>query len=207
VTADGLRLRYVIDMAEIPTLQEILDADTDRDGQLSEDERQQYLERIVEAYASGLTARLNGTPLSWEVGYRALTAPAGLPSAEAAPATLRVLMDLAAPFAASLSRVNIVRFTDGNYPGRTGWKEIVVEGDDSVRLLRSTASSTDLSLELRRYPPDIPAPPQDVSAEFAFDRGGTWSLATFARGERPVLTLLVMVAAVVLLVRWRLDWP
>src|SRR5262245_36826341 len=44
VTPQELRLRYVIDMAEIPTFQELLDIDLNRDRQISTDERLAYLE-------------------------------------------------------------------------------------------------------------------------------------------------------------------
>ena len=208
VTPQDLRLRYVIDMAEIPTFQELLDIDTDRDRRITTDERQVYLERTVKALVARLTAALNGAPLTWQVAYRNLAAPSivALSSAGAGVLTLRMLLDLRAEFPMPLSSDNIVRYADGNYPGRTGWKEIVVEGGFDVRLLRSSASRKDLSNELTRYPPNVPAPPQDLTAEFTFvvGAGAGWTetiLATMR--DDPFVWLMTVVAGLSLLVGWR----
>jgi hypothetical protein len=208
VTPQDLRLRYVIDMAEIPTFQELLDIDIDRDRHITTDERQAYLKRTVTALAARLTATLNGTPLTWRVDYRNLTAPSMVvPSSAGSPAvTLRMLLDLRAEFPAPLSRANIVRYADDNYPGRTGWKEIVVEGNSEVRVLRSSASRKDLSNELTRYPPDVPAPPQDVTAEFAFavGAGRAWTETLFmVLRDYPSVWLIAVLAALSILVAWR----
>ena len=46
--ADRIYLRYVLDMAEIPTFQEMPKIDLDRDGQVSDEERAAYLPSRVE---------------------------------------------------------------------------------------------------------------------------------------------------------------
>ena len=109
---------------------------------------------------------MNGASLVWRVESSHLAAPSSLapPTAGSGPVTLRVVLDLRAEFSTPLKAENTVRYADGNYPSRTGWKEIVVEGDDAVRLLRSSASRKDLSHELTQYPPSVSAPPQDVTA-------------------------------------------
>jgi nickel/cobalt transporter (NicO) family protein len=208
VTSQDLRLRYVIDMAEIPTFQELLDIDVDRDRQITADERQAYFDRTVKAIAARLTATVNGAPLTWEVIYRNLKTPSVVApsSAGTGPLTLRMLLDLRAEFPAPLSSANVVRYADGNYPGRTGWKEIVVEGSVDARVLRSSALRKDLSNELTRYPSEVSAPPQDVNAEFAFavGTGPGWAETFLAvLRDNPSVWLMAILAALSLLVAWQ----
>jgi hypothetical protein len=207
VTAGGLQLRYVIDMAEIPTMQELLEGDVNRDGEFSDGERHKYLGETVRSLASRLLITLNGTPLSWHVRYSNLTAPLRVsPSGSPAnPATLRLLVDLSASFDPGAREEHLVRFEDGNYPGRTGWKEMVVEVTDPIRMLRSTASAKDLSLELRRYPPDIAVPPQELTAEFVFtNQRATWlGAARHSLAEQFPLAVVMMLATAMLVYRWR----
>jgi len=208
VTPHDLRVRYVIDMAEIPAFQELLDVDADGDRQVSTVERRTYLERIAKSLAARLTANLNGTSLTWRIESRNLIAPSSVaPSiAGSGAATLRVHLDLRAEFPTPLSSENIVRYDDGNYSGRTGWKEIIVEGDGEIRLLRSSVSRKDLSNELTRYPPNVSAPPQDVSAEFTFAPGAGvgWNRVVRAMfRDEHYLWLMAIVAALGLFVRWR----
>jgi nickel/cobalt exporter len=212
VTRHDLRLRYVIDMAEIPTFQALLEADVDRDRQLSPSERQAYLEHAGKSLAAGLTATLNGASLSWQVESSNLTAPSSLvqSSPGSGIATLRIVLDLRAEHATPLTTANTVRYADRNYQGRAGWKEIVVEGDGEVRLLRSSASRKDLSGEITRYPASVSAPPQDLSAEFTFDNGAGsgWTEAFRSRfREEHYLWLIAIVAGAGLFARWRSGRP
>jgi len=208
ITAQALRVRYVVDMAEIPAFQELQDADTDGDGQISADERQRYVERRVRSLTAQLIATFNGTALAWQIQSRNLTAPSSLiaPATGTPAAPFRIVLDLVAEFGTSLATENSIRYVDENYSGRTGWKEIVLEEGDGIRLLRSTASRQDLSRELTQYPPDVSAPPQDVAAEFTFAAGtGLGWVHAFLKGvrEEDYLWLMVVVAAVGLFARWR----
>lgn len=208
VTPQDLRVRYVIDMAEIPTFQELQDADADADRHVSAAEREAYFERTVKALAARLTATLNGAALEWRVESSYLTAPPDLvpPGEGTGPATLRVVLDLRAGFPAPLAAENHIRYEDGNYNGRTGWKEIVVEGVDGIRLLGYSGSHEDRSRELTHYPPGATAPPQDVTVEFTFATGARagWPRALLARfREEDYLWLMVIAAALGLFARWR----
>ncbi|MSO31054.1 MAG: hypothetical protein EXQ48_08980 [Acidobacteria bacterium] len=198
-------MRYVIDMAEIATFQELQDADADR--RVSTDERQAYVDRTGKSLAARLTATLNGTSLAWQVESSNLTAPSDLlpPSAGPSAQTLRIVLDLRAEFHTPLSTENTIHYADGNYPARTGWKEIVVEGDEDIRLLRSSASRKDLSRELTAYPPSVSAPPQDVTAEFTFVTGARagWRGILGRFREEDALWLIVIGAGLSLFVRWR----
>ncbi len=209
-TPQGLRLRYVIDMAEIPAVQELLQADANSDGDISADERQAYLQQKIKDLAAGLAATLNGTPLAWRVDYSNLTAPASVasPAIGTAPSSFRIFLDLHAAFPATLPERNTIRYDDHNYRQRVGWKEVVVEAAQAVQLVKSTAPARDISNELTRYPPDWPAPPQDVAAEFTFELGSEAGLLALARRALPGPLDFVLMAGVLglgVLVRRRVQ--
>jgi len=174
VAADMLRLRFIIDMAEIPAVEALLQADTDGDHNLSPAERHAYLERSASDLLAGLMVSRNGALLHLRIDDKNLTAPSRIDpgSTGSTPTTLRIVIDLSAQLPAPLPKRSVVRYVDTNFVQRVGWKETVVVADADVRLLRSSAPSQGVSNELTRYSPSL-APPQDVSAEFMFEIGPT----------------------------------
>jgi ABC-type nickel/cobalt efflux system permease component RcnA len=174
VTPAALRLRYVIDMAEISTFQETPQVDTDGDKKVSADEKSDYLQRKVKELASRLTLKVNGKPLDWRIESSDLT---GLPDTQNSPLklvlpTMRIVANMRAKLPSDRLKENEVYYEDKNFSERAGWKEIVVEADQGVKLLKSSAPTQDRSAELTRYPSDLSvAPPQDLTAEFTFALG------------------------------------
>src|SRR5947209_12409947 len=78
ISADHIRLRYVIDMAEIPAFQELRAADTDGDGTTSSAELDKYLQRVAPQYANGLMVSCDGKRLSFELTAKAISTPPGM---------------------------------------------------------------------------------------------------------------------------------
>ncbi len=171
VTPEALLLRYVIDMAEIPAYQELMSADANGDTEISESERRAYLQQKARELAAGLSTTLDGQPVHWRIEYSNLTAPSRVVSPAVGGGTFRILMNLRTDLPPAMTGPRVVRYEDKNYPARTGWKELVVVADAGIRLVRSSAPGKDLSNELTSYPSNLPAPPQDVSAEFTFEPG------------------------------------
>ncbi len=61
-----------------------------------------------------------------------------------------------------------LEYSDNNYPGHAGWKEIVAVGP-AANLISSSVPQTDRSAELSNYPTDLlNSPPQDLSAAIQF---------------------------------------
>ena len=60
VYANVVRVRYVLDMAEIPTFQEMSQIDTDRDGKISDAENARYRAAQFEAIRRNLLLEVNG---------------------------------------------------------------------------------------------------------------------------------------------------
>src|SRR4029077_17201489 len=61
VAADATTIRYVVDMAEIPTFQEMRLVDANGDGTLADEEREAYLGRAARTLAESLVLTVDGT--------------------------------------------------------------------------------------------------------------------------------------------------
>src|SRR5680860_1145170 len=82
-TTDGIDLLAVIDMAEIPTRQDLPAIDVDGDGQMGPDELAAAADRRCPQVAAALTTTVDGRPVVWDLGETQLvTIPgaAGLPT-------------------------------------------------------------------------------------------------------------------------------
>lgn len=162
IGADGIKLHYVLDMAEIPTFQEKDQIDLNHDGQISADEQQAYLGRKSSEIRSNLKLTLDGAPVELKIGQGDLNFPAGQGGLQ----IMRLTVDYES---AHLSQVSELSYQDENFSDRLGWKEIVVRNGNGVALVKSSAPSTDQSNELRTYPEDMLASPLNLtSAQVSF---------------------------------------
>ena len=57
-----------------------------------------------------------------------------------------------------------IAYRDANYPGRIGWKEIVVAAEAGARLLASSVPAKSVSAELLAYPKNLLQSPLDVDS-------------------------------------------
>ena len=164
-TCEGrrLNLRYVLDMAEIPTVAEAAVIDANRDGIISRAERANYADSMARRLNSGLTISIDGRPAAMTLSGAAADLRPGAGGLH----TLRVTFGLETPLPASPDAEWKIIYRDGNYPERTGWKEIVGTAGSGLTLRDSTAASIDSSNELSAYPSDPTiAPPQQTEARF-----------------------------------------
>ncbi len=164
IGAAGVRLFYVLDMAEIPTLQEKDGLiDTNNDKTISETERQVYLDRKVAELQNNLKLSVSGSPVTLRPLSKELIFPKGQGDLDTIRLTVRFETDALPSNSASLD------YRDENYRDRIGWSEIVVRNATGVALEKSSVSATDQSQELRRYPEDMLASPLAVtSAQVSF---------------------------------------
>ena len=174
LSKDTIHLRYVLDMAEIPTFQERAAIDTDGDGETSLGEQAVYLEAKVESLRQSLYLTINGTPLELRSVARDLSFPPGQGGLD----TQRLVADFTAPMPEGWEQsAQQVEYRDDNYSERLGWREVVVRPLDGVRVLNATVPTEDVSDELRAYPEDGISNPLNVtSTTFGFepgDRSGT----------------------------------
>ena len=163
---ERLALRYRIDIAEFPTVEEMHKLDADGDKKISTAERADYLANLVPALTKGLRVKIDGKLVPLTVASSGLTVR---PGAGSLP-TLLIAVDYTLPLAASYGTVK-VEYADENYVGRTGWREVVATAGPGARITDSTAETESLTGGLEIYPTDkLLAPPQDVTARFTITR-------------------------------------
>ena len=165
VQGDRIIVRYFIDLAEIPTYQELqqgnIVATTDRSefpgsyplcgrtrGRPGTRSRSRCRRQTDSA-----TAGLERSHLSSRRGWS---------SHDEDGFCLRSSLPIE-PIDHDRQHVGL-HYADNNYPGHSGWKEIVALAS-AGSLLRSSVPATDRSGELSNYPTDLlTSPPQDLEA-------------------------------------------
>lgn len=156
-----VRVSYVLDMAEIPTFQEMQEHGLS--AQPEDPNVTAYGARKVEELRNGLDLRAGGQPLMLTAKTHALSFPSG---AGGLP-TLRLSAVYEAPLAALSGEIT---YEDRNYPQRVGWKEIVATGQAGAALHSASVPRESKSRQLTTYVENLlQAPPQDLRATLIFD--------------------------------------
>jgi nickel/cobalt exporter len=199
ISPGRVEVRYILDMAEIPTFQERTKIDANGDGVEAGAERQEYANAEAAGLLRGLTLTADGAVIRLRVvgaSLRYLPGQAGLP-------TLRVEAD----FAAELSASGSVQYRDRNFPGRIGWKEITARSEAGVAVTGSTVPVMSVSRELLAYPKDLLSSPFDVTrAGFTFGPGQPSNAAPApSRGSTVANVPIAGGGAFAALVGWRLT--
>ena len=170
-----LHLRYVLDMAEIPTVTEKATLDSNHDGAISTAETAAYLAAKSEDLRAHLALTVGGKAAPLHVTDSDLRFAPGAGGLQ----TMKIRLDMEA----ILPATGAVTYRDGNYPARTGWKEIIALSGPGIVLQDTSVPTTDRSGELSVYPKEI-IPPQDIEARFTVMPGsalGTGALSTAPR--------------------------
>ncbi|HEY8563134.1 MAG TPA: sulfite exporter TauE/SafE family protein [Pyrinomonadaceae bacterium] len=162
-----VKIRYVLDMAEIPAFQIRGEIDADKNEVLSEAELNAYAEKSTPGLLRKLTLTLNDQPLE----IRAESVRVSMPEGAGGLPTLRVEWNLSSDFK-DLEAVNRVRFENENFADRLGWNEIVLSRAPRVTVFDSTGWGNGVTDELKAYPPEsLDAPLAERTADFAFSAG------------------------------------
>ncbi len=172
---DRIEVRYVVDLAEVPTFQEARVADIDVSGSLSREELNGYLDRVTPGYLSNLLLTIDGRPASLELIAKEISlVPGQSGSAAMGLATLRIVFDLAGRVESTGSAVRF-RFEDRNNPDRPGWREMVLMPLNGASIFDSNCYGSGMTDELKTYPEDLITAPLN-------ERFGEWSAV---RGPLP----------------------
>ena len=164
VQAKGIELRYLIDMAEIPTFQEIQDSGIV--AETGHPSLERYLHRKAEDLKAGLVFELNGRRLDLRNVSRSVIFS---PGAGGLPTMKLGLVYRGARAHALAPGLNQLGYRDRNFPDRAGWKEVVAEGKAGVAIAISSVPEQDRSHHLTDYPTDLMnSPPQTVEASLTF---------------------------------------
>jgi nickel/cobalt exporter len=164
VEQNFIELRYLIDMAEIPSFQEIqqnsIVAQADDPRVLA------YLAKQAEVLRTGLLLTLNGRQLSLRIASQEILFS---PGAGNLPTMKFGLVYRAEVSGACTSARCDLDYRDANFPGRVGWKEVITLPGPGVTIENSSVPSHDRSSQLSNYPTDlINSPPQDVAANTVY---------------------------------------
>ena len=171
-----LRLHYVLDFAEIPTIDQMAKLDTNRNDVVSVAEKNAYLQSVVPQLLNNLSLQIDGKKVELKARATDLQVIFGAGNL----ATLLVKIDTATPLAEGAN--TSVVYQDSNYADRTGWKEIIAVADKSLALANSDAATTDQSRGLTVFPIDAGVvPPRQDSAHFSVVAAG-------AQGASPAPT-------------------
>jgi ABC-type nickel/cobalt efflux system permease component RcnA len=167
VEHDRIELRYFIDMAEIPTFQEI--QETGIVPEVGHPGLPVALTRKAESWKKRLLLEINGRRVDLQVLSKEVIFPpgaGGLPTMK-----VGIVYRAALDSAAWRAGANHLRYRDDNFPDRAGWREIIAVGGDGVTLVSSSVPNKDRSGELADYPTDLlNSPPQDFEARVTFTR-------------------------------------
>ncbi len=131
---NAVQIKYVIDMAEIPTFQAMRESNLQPDP--ADPAVSQYLKAQQGKLASGLSLLIDGNPVRLTSRGRRVQFAEGAGGLS----TMKIELAFRGEIDASRGARQLV-WTDHNFPDRAGWKEIVVVGD-GVRLLNSSAPAT-----------------------------------------------------------------
>ena len=171
--AKGVDVTYVLDLAEIPTFELTQTWGVPKDApketlQAKAAEQAKVWVGALSFTEAGkkLTPRIAGTELA------VLDGAGNLP-------VFRITTKLHVPAAGGR-----FEFEDGNYPTRTGWREIVIRPAAGADVAKASKGDTDLSQALTSYPQDpTKAPPQDFKGWFEW----TPTAAAVSQLRKPVV--------------------
>jgi nickel/cobalt exporter len=151
----GIEMRYVMDLAEIPTFELLRDWGLDRNSPQPEMKGKAAAQARI--WMSNLSIRVDGKAVQPVLEGADLVIADGAGNLPIIRITAKMRLKETA---------GRLEYEDHNYEGRAGWKEIVVAARNA-RLTNSSHSDQDRSSALTAYPPDpMTAPPQDLRAEF-----------------------------------------
>ena len=132
-----VRIDYVVDMAEIPTFQEMPNIDPNGDGTASDAERAAWADRTAPELLSNLSLSVGGRP----VPLHAVSSSMRFRPGQGGLSILR----LEATFAGAVADDGTIEYRDDNYPGRIGWREITAVGEGGAAVERSSVPAESVS--------------------------------------------------------------
>lgn len=163
IRPDSIEVLYLLDLAEIPAYQEIQQAEI----ATREDDAgvKAYLLEKGRMLGGSLVLQVDGQKLPFKLVSQHIIFP---PGAGGLPTIKMGFVYRAEVRLVKSNATAHVRYVDLNFPGRAGWKEIVIDAPAEA-VASSSAPRTDRSQRLSNYPTDLlKSPPQDLEANITF---------------------------------------
>jgi ABC-type nickel/cobalt efflux system permease component RcnA len=158
-SGDRIYVLYVLDMAEIPTFRERQTMGTPA----------AYARTTARTVAGQLELEVAGRRLRLTPVRRAIAFPPGVGGLD----TLRLEVVFRTSRLPRAAAPESLSYRDGTFPGRIGWKEVVVRAAGDARVTTSTVPSESVSGELLAYPKNLLQSPSDVTSATASFSPGT----------------------------------
>jgi len=185
LTPDEVRIDYVLDLAEIPTVQVRPEIDADADGDVTDAERAAWAARTAPTLLANLTLTVDGRPVPLDVVSSSMRFRPGQGGLD--------ILRLEATFAGPVASTGELAFADANFADRIGWAEVTAAGADGAAVAGSSVPARSVSNALLSYPQDLLSSPLDVhEATLSFHPGTSTAAASTdgasANGSRPDVT-------------------
>ncbi|CAN5566083.1 hypothetical protein BH23CHL7_BH23CHL7_11870 [soil metagenome] len=167
VSADRVQIDHVVDMAEIPALQERQRMTVDGSSGIADQAAAAWAETACLRANDELLLSINGQPTTLSLRGLGVSFPAG----QAGLSTLRLVCTLEADVP-TITSPTTIDFENRAYPDRLGWREITVQAD-GLQLTAAAALVSPVSMRLTAYPESLQSnPPDQRSASFVVAPGG-----------------------------------
>ena len=165
IEPDAIILRYFVDMAEIPTFQEMQSREIPADP--ADPRVARYVRETADSLKTGLVLEVDGRRLALDVRSAEVIFP---PGAADLP-TMKLAMRLTAALPTARGAAEDLRYRDENFAARAGWKEVIAIARSGSAVVESSVPDHDRSRELSDYPTDLlDSPPQVREARVRFSR-------------------------------------
>jgi nickel/cobalt transporter (NicO) family protein len=173
VAPSGVAVRFVLDQAEIPTLQLVQRYDRNGSGGLDGDELSTAEEALGRDVVAALSVTVDGRPVVVRRDRTRLVLPAG----QAGLRTSRLELDLDLAGIRLRAAPSHISYSSRYAADRIGWKEVVVARRDGAAVTATTANAVDRTNGLRSYPAAAQATPPDMLAADVTARLGDGGVA------------------------------
>lgn len=140
----SVKVLYIIDVAEIPTFQELGAIRPDHSADLTPEQKQTYLSQKTASLVQGLSLKVDGNAVPLKLGESTLNFPignAGLP-------TMRIEMNLSANLSATSGKIE---YSDTNFADRIGWREVIAVPAQGTLFKDTTVPQVDQTSRLTKY--------------------------------------------------------
>jgi ABC-type nickel/cobalt efflux system permease component RcnA len=158
LNGDTLAIRYVLDLAEIPSVQEERSLDQGGTGHIAQARWDTYKQDKADQIGQQLELLVDNRQIPLQATDIVISQPLG--QGDIPLVRLETWYRIAAG-AIAPNVQHQATFRDRNDPARVGWREIVVHAGPGASLFDSSAPSQDVSDELLTYPDDMLQNPLD----------------------------------------------
>ncbi len=149
ITTTQIRTRQVLELAEIPTINELRIIDANADGKYTDEELQTYVSELSSIYILNIAIAIDGQTVPIEIE----NSKAELREGSGGLSILNIGWNLTSPLSSGMT-AGRVTYANKNYSDRIGWNEIFVTPAPGTSVYESNVFGNAVTDELKSYPED-----------------------------------------------------